>query len=969
MWARKIEINVVILHDICVWMMQLNHIIRMMKLRTLFMTALMLTGIVAVVAQNAMQMPPIPVDPDYRIGRLDNGLTYYIRHNAWPEQRAEFYIAQRVGSIQEDDNQRGLAHFLEHMAFNGSKHFKGNEMLRWCESVGVKFGTDLNAYTSIDQTVYNISNVPTTREGIIDSCLLILYDWADGLLLEKEEIEKERGVIHEEWRLRTSAQMRMLERDLPKLYPGSKYGHRMPIGLMEIIDNFEPPFLQAYYEKWYRPDNQAIIVVGDVDVNAVEQKIKTLFSPIVLPENRALVTTYPVPDNNEAIYVIDKDKEQRYNIVEVLMKHETFPDSLKGSLGYLVADYAKGAAISMLNDRLKEFAEKPESPFLQASVSDGNYLLSRGVDAFDMGILPKDGQAEAAVTAVLKEVRRAVEFGFTATEFGRFKANYISNLDKQYSNKDKRYNSQFVSQCVQNFLNSEPIPSIDFTYQTMKQLVPALPLDMVNMTIKELVSATDTNLVVLNFNNEKEGAVYPTEDGLKQAIATGRSAQIEAYVDNAKDEPLMTTLPKPGKIKKEVKNDKFGYTELTLSNGMKVVLKQTDLKKDQVLLRGYGYGGSALYSDDELPNLRMFGDVVEASGLGNFSHTELEKALAGKIASASLSLDAYREYVNGSSTPKDVETMLQLVYLLFTNISKDQKSFDNLIQTTEVSLKNRLLQPENVFSDSLSLTLGNHHPRVKPFDLEDLKKVNYDRILEIAKERTANAAAFTFDIVGNYDEQTIRPLIEQYLGSLPSQKKVQKSKQIKADFTGEVINNFKHKAETPKSIAVMFWYSKKLPFTSENRIKATMVGQILSMEYLKKIREDASAAYTVGASANLSTDDFENNATIYVYCPMKPEKADVALQIMRDEVQNITKGCDPDKLAKVKEYMLKNHADQLKQNNYWITTIDMWRYKGVDFHQDYEKLVNAQTPESIAAFVKEVLKSGNRAEVVMMPAE
>ena len=927
-----------------------------MKLKRMFVAAWALLCSSVMVAQG-MQMPPIPVDPAVRIGKLDNGLTYYIRHNNWPEQRAEFYIAQRVGSIQEDDTQRGLAHFLEHMAFNGSKHFKGNEMLRWCESVGVKFGTDLNAYTSIDQTVYNISNVPTTRESIVDSCLLILYDWADGLLLEQEEIEKERGVIHEEWRLRTSAQMRMLERDLPKLYPNSKYGHRMPIGLMEIIDNFERPFLQAYYEKWYRPDNQAIIVVGDVDVDKVEQKIKDLFSPIQLPANRALVTTEPVPDNNEAIIVIDKDKEQRYNIVSLMMKHETFPDSLKSSMTYMVADYIKDAAVSMLNDRLREYAEKPESPFLQASAGDGTYLLSRSVDAFELDVLPKDGQVDAALTAVLTEARRAAEFGFTPTEYKRFKANYESNLDKQYSNKDKRFNSQFVGQYVQHFLNSEPIPSIDFTHENMKQLVPVLPLEVVNMVMKELVSKSDTNLVVLNFNNEKEGAVYPTEEGVKKAIAAARTAQIEAYVDNVKDEPLMTTLPKKGSIKKEVKNDRFGYTELTLSNGAIVVLKKTDLKKDQVLLRGYGYGGSGLYGNEDLPNLKMFNDVIGASGLGNFSHTELDKALAGKIASASMSLDAYREYINGSSTPKDVETMLQLVYLMFTNINKDQMSYDNLMQTTEVTLKNRLLQPENVFSDSLTLTLGNHHPRVKPFDLDDLKKVNYDRILQIAKERMANAAAFTFDIVGNYDEETIRPLIEQYLASLPSH------------FKGEVINSFKHKAETPKSIAVMLWYTKDVAFTSENSIKASIVGQILSMEYLKKIREDASAAYTVGASGNLSTDDFENNATIYVYCPMKPEKADVALQIMRDEVQALTKGCDPDKLAKVKEYMIKSHADQLKQNNYWLTTIDMWRYKGVDFDKDYEALVNAQTPESIAAFAKDLLKSGHRAEVVMMPAE
>ncbi len=937
-----------------------------MKLKNLLLVALLALAS-NVVAQ--MQMPPVPVDPDVRIGKLDNGLTYYIRHNNWPENRAEFYIAQKVGSIQENDDQRGLAHFLEHMAFNGSKHFKGNELLRWCESVGVKFGTDLNAYTSIDQTVYNISNVPTTRESIIDSCLLILYDWADGLLLEQEEIEKERGVIHEEWRLRTSAQMRMLERDLPKLYPGSKYGHRMPIGLMEIIDNFERPFLQAYYEKWYRPDNQGIIIVGDVDLDKVEQKIKTLFSPIVLPENRTLVTTEPVPDNAEPIYVIDKDKEQQYNLVDIMMKHEAFPDSLKGSMVYLLSNYMKNAALSMLNDRLREYAEKPESPFLQASVDDGQYIFSKTVDAFEIDILPKDGQMEAAVTTALTEARRAAEFGFTPTEYNRYKANYTSSLEKQYLNKDKRYNSQFVNQYVQHFLANEPIPSIDYTYETMKQLVPMLPLEGINMVIKELVSMKDSNLVVLNFNNEKEGAVYPTEEGLRNAIVAARSAQIEAYVDNVKNEPLMTVLPKKGTIKKEVKNELFGYTELTLSNGATVVLKQTDLKKDQVILSGEGFGGSALYGEKDFVNIKMYDDVIGASGLGNFSHTELDKALAGKIASASLSMSENRQNVSGSSTPKDVETMLQLVYLYFTNIAKDQKSYDNLMQTTAVSLKNRLLQPENVFNDSLTAIMTNYNKRSTPLVVADLDKVSYDRILQMAKEQTANAAAFTFTIIGNYDEATIRPLIEQYLASLPSQKKVVKSPQVDTDYQGQVVRHFKHKAETPKAIAVMNWYSKQIPYTLENSIKATMVGQILSMEYLKKIREDASAAYTVMSQAGVSRNDFDTTSQIIAYCPMKPEKADTALMIMRDEVNAMAKTCDSDKLQKVKEYMLKNHGDGLKQNRYWLSQINNWRKFGVDFHTDFEKIVNAQTVESISAFVKELLKAGNCAEVVMMPAE
>ena len=939
-----------------------------MKMKKLFLSLLLvMIGTVTMMAQ--MEMPSIPVDPDVRIGKLDNGLTYYIRHNNWPEQRAEFYIAQRVGSIQEDDDQRGLAHFLEHMAFNGSKHFKGNELLRWCESVGIQFGGDLNAYTSIDQTVYNISNVPTTREGIVDSCLLILYDWADGLLLEQEEIEKERGVIHEEWRLRTSAIMRMLERDLPKLYPGSKYGYRMPIGLMEIIDNFERPFLQSYYEKWYRPDNQAIIVVGDVDVDKIEQKIKDLFSPIVLPENRALVTMEPVPDNAEPIYVIDKDKEQRTNEVWLMMKHEVFPDSLKGTLAYMLANYMKDAAVTMMNDRLKEYAEKPESPFLNSSVSDGAYILSRSVDAFELDVRPKDGQTEAAVTAAFTELRRAAEFGFTPTEYNRFKQNYTSQLDKQYSNKDKRYNSQFVNQCVQNFLNKEPLPSIDFTYSTMKQIIPMIPVDAVNAIIKEYVSPNDTNLVVFSLNTEKEGTVYPTEESMKKAVADARSAQIEAYVDNVKDEPLMTTLPQKGSIVKEEKNDLFGYTELTLSNGAKVVLKQTDLKKDQVLLRGEGFGGSALYGEKDFANIKMFNDVVEASGLGNFSHTELEKALAGKIASASLSMGSNRVYVNGSSTPKDVETMLQLAYLYFNNIAKDQKSYDNLMQTAELNVKNRLLQPEAVLQDSLTATLTCNNPRNKALTTEDLAKVGYDRILEMAKEQTANAAAFTFTIIGNYDEEAIRPLIETYLASLPSKKDVVKSPKVSTEFKGVVINNFKQKGETPKAYAVMEWYTKDIALTPENDIKMDMISQVLDMEYLKKIREDASAAYTVQSMSSIDRDDFETTAQILAICPMKPEKADTAIMILRDEVTALAKTCDADKLQKVKEYMLKSHGDQLKQNGYWLSVINAWRKWGIDFHTDYEKLVNAQTPESISAIAAEVLKAGNRAEVIMLPAE
>ena len=940
----------------------------MMNLKKLFAVALLFVAGAA--TSMAQQMPSIPADPDVKTGKLDNGLTYYIRHNAWPEQRAEFYIAQRVGSIQENDEQRGLAHFLEHMCFNGTEHFKGNDIVKWCETIGVKFGRDLNAYTSIDQTVYNISNVPTTREGIIDSCLLILHDWADGLLLEPEEIDKERGVIHEEWRLRTSPTMRMLERDLPRLYPDSKYGYRMPIGLMEVIDNFKPEVLRAYYEKWYRPDNQAIIVVGDVDVNQVEQKIKNLFSPIKMPENPAPVVAEAVPDNHEAIIVVDKDKEMQYSIVELLFKSEPIPDEIKDNMQYLIIDYVKDAAIGMLNARLAELAQKPDCPFLQTSVSYGQYLLSKTKDAFEMAVLPKEGMTEAATKAALIEGRRAAEFGFTATEYQRYKSNFMSQLDKQYSNKDKRYNSQFVNQYVQNFLNKDPYPSLDVYYETMKQIVPMLPVDVVNQLMKEFVPANDSNMVVLNMNQEKEGAVYPTEASLKQAIDEARATQIEAYVDNVKNEPLITTLPKAGKIVKEVASPKFDYKELTLSNGAKVILKQTDLKKDQVILASEGFGGSSLYGEKDFANIKMFDDAIEASGLGNFSHTELEKALAGKIASASLALGTERANITGSSTPNDVETMLQLVYLYFTNINKDQESYDNMMKTQELMLKNKLLQPESVFSDSLTLTVQNHSKRFAPLTMDDLKNVSYDRILEMAKEQTSNAAAFTFTIVGNYDEATIRPLIEQYLAALPGDaKKVQKGKDVDEFFHGEVVNNFKRKMETPKAIGVMVWATTDMKYSLENIVRADMVGQILSMIYIEKIREEASAAYTVMSQTGLTRDDYRTTGTIVVYCPMKPEKGDIATKIMLDEVNNMTKSVDAEKLNKVKEYMLKAVDDQAKTNNYWIRAIGNLRDHGVDTHTDYKEVVKAQTPETIIAFMQEFLKPGHRAEIIMMPEE
>lgn len=937
-----------------------------MKLRNFVLVAFLF-----VVALAQAQMGPIPVDEDVRIGKLDNGLTYYIRYNNWPEHRANFYIAQRVGSLQEEESQRGLAHFLEHMCFNGTDNFPGNGVIRFCESIGVQFGADLNAFTSIDKTVYNIDNVPTANVEALDSCLLILHDWADGLTLDPEEIDKERGVIHEEWRLRTSASSRMLERNLETLYPGSKYGRRYPIGTMEVIDNFKYQELRDYYEKWYHPSNQAIIVVGDVDVERTEAKIKELFSGIQEPENAAPVELVEVPDNEEPIIIIDKDKEFQQHVVEVMFKSEAMPQEMKGDMMYMLMQYLIAANTTMLNQRFAEAAQKADCPFVNASANYGSYLFSKTKDAFDVDVMPKDPSLrEEALKAALVEVRRAAQYGFTETEYTRFKDEYLAALEKAYSNKDKRTSKQFCQEYWMHYLDNEPIPSIDFEYETMNQLVPMLPLQAINETMKQFVPETNENMVILNFNNEAEGATYPTGESLLAAVDAARAEQVEAFVDNVKDEPLISKMPKAGKIKKEEKNEKFGYTELTLSNGVKVILKKTDYKKDEVRLSGMGKGGETLYGAQDYTNLQVFDNVISMSGLGNFSSTELQKALAGKIANADLSISERFTEIDGSSTPKDVETMLQMTYLYFTNIKKDNDSFANLMSQLQVGLKNRDLNPDIALSDSIQGTFYAHNPRLAPLTLERLSDINYDRILEIAKERTASAKDWEFTIIGNYDEETIRPLICQYLGALPAKKNNVESKRSRMLTTENVENKFTRKQETPKATAIIAWTNPVMDYTNERSIQIDMVGQILDMEYLAKIREEASAAYTVQGmgQGQVGTDGY-HNFVIQAYCPMKPEKADVAIQIMNDEVAAAAQNIDAEKLAKVKELMLKHYDDNQNKNGYWENVIFMWRHYGIDIQTNGREVIERQSVDTLKDFMKEFLKNSNRIAVIMLPEE
>ena len=938
-----------------------------MKLKRVFAAALMMFITTAMAAQQ-MQMPPIPVDPAVRIGKLDNGLTYYIRHNDYPEHVANFYIAQRVGSINEDDSQRGLAHFLEHMAFNGSEHFKGNGIIEFTRSLGVEFGSDLNAYTSIDQTVYRVCDVPTKRATALDSCLLILKDWSNGLLLEPDEIDKERDVVHNEWRLGEGPSQRMIQRAMPKMYPGSKYGERLPIGLMSVIDSFKPQTLRAYYHKWYRPDNQAIIVVGDVDVDHMEAKIKELFAGIKVDPNAPKVVPELVPDNKEAIYVYEKDKEMQMANVFVMMKHEATKPEEKSSMAYLIQDYAISVISQMINQRLSEMTQDAACPFFQGFADDDNYLLSSTKDCFELIGVPKEGKEMETLQVLYREAMRARKFGFTATEYERAKADYLSGLEKRYTNRDKRKNDEFGNAYRDHYLTNEPIPPLDMLYQTMQQIAPNIPVQAINQMLPELISATDSNLVVMIMAQDKEGKVHPTEKDMAAAIAAARAEKLEAYVDNVKDEPLVDVAKiKAGKILSESENKTFGYKELKLSNGATAILKKTDFKDDEVQMQAFAMGGKSMYGPADYTNLKVFDTAIGMSGLGNFSSTELTKALAGKECNADLTLGNTRQYLTAHSTPKDIETMFQMSYLYFTNVKKDEKQFQNLMTQLDMALKNKSLSPDAVFSDSLAATMYAHNPRFTELDVKDLKDINYDRILEIAKERFQNAGQFTFVISGNFDEQTIRPLIEQYVASLPATgAKADDFKEILTLAKGEVVNNFKVKTESPKATAYEMWYAD-MPYTLENIVKIDAVGQVLSMIYLKTIREDESAAYSCGAFGRFNNSSRQAKAQLIAYCPMNPDKQEIAVRLLHEGIANMQKAVDADQLKKVKEYMLKQIDVDAKKNDYWINTITTYKEFGLDVYTDYKKTVEALTTDSVRDFLNQLLKSGNHTEIIMLP--
>ena len=914
-----------------------------------------------------MQLPPIPVDPAVRIGHLDNGLTYYIRHNEKPENRVEFYIAQKVGSIQEEPRQRGLAHFLEHMAFNGTKNFPGNEkgkgIVDWCESHAIKFGTNLNAYTSVDETVYNISNVPTDNTAVLDSCLLILHDWSNYVLLEDEEIDKERGVIREEWRSRNSGLLRVYTDAQETMYPGSKYADCMPIGNIDVVNNFPYQDLRDYYNLWYHPDLQGIIIVGDINVDEMEGKVKALFSEIPKATGKPERIYYPVSDNDAPIIYIGNDKEVSTPNVQIFFKHDATTNEEKESMAYLLQTYMLSMASSMLDERFEEMTQQANPPFNGAGSDYGDYFLSKTKEAFNVTVITKADGIETGLQAALTEIERMKRFGFTASEYERARANYLQRLESAYKERNNTQNANFVNEYVQHFLNNEPIPGIEQEYSIMQQIAPNIPVEAINALVQQQL-IPDNNRVVFIAVPESAVDKCPTKEQVLNMLNGMSQLQVEAYVDNVSDEPLVSDIPATGKIVKE-ETGMYGSTKLTLNNGVQVYIKKTDFKEDEIRMRAVSPGGTTQFDDKDKLEMEVLDDLGSIGGLGNFSQTELTKQLAGKKVTLSASVTSQRETLGGNSSPKDFETMLQLVYLRFQQPRMDADAFESYKTRMKAQLENAKANPLSTINDTISIAMFGHHPRIVMMQPEMVDQINYQRGLDMFADRFADASDFTFFFVGNIDVDAMKPLIAQYLGALPDKQRKEAAIDRKLDILpGTRVKEYAKEMQTPMATTIMV-YSGKESYNLRNNVLMDFLTQALDMVFTDEVREKEGGTYGVNSYGSLNKYPHEEAMMQIVYQtdPTKKEK----LNTLIDELvkKMAAEGPTAEQMQKVRDYMVKQYNDNQKENSYWISSLDEYYYTGIDFNADYLNIVNSVTAADVKAFATDLIQQGNKVTVVL----
>lgn len=914
------------------------------------------------------QQGKIDNDNTIRKGILPNGMTYYIRHNAQTKGVADFYIAQKVGSILEEKRQRGLAHFLEHMAFNGTKHFPGNTLqpgiVAWCESVGIKFGANLNAYTSVDQTVYNISAAPVTREGVIDSCLLILNDWSHELLLTDKEIDKERGVIEEEWRTRRSgmAMQRLSEQAMPVIYAGTKYSDCMPIGNIDIVRTFPYNDLRDYYSKWYRPDLQAIIVVGDINEDKIEEKIKKLFAKIPLPQNPAHRIYYPIGNNEKMILYTATDKEQPTVNFTLYMKRDVTPKQERNTIQNYADDYKTNILRMAINDRLEELSRTKNAPFISASVRSGNFFLASTKDAFELSGVLKEGKAIEAIQLLVGEVERARANGITIDELKRGKAEMLSYAENDYNDRSNRRNGEFVEQCVQNFLEETPIIEPEKELEIVRKLDKTVTIDDVNELAKTII--TNQNQVVTMFGPDKNTFKMPTNSSIENAILKAQKQHYTPYkTQNTLTERLITKLPKPGSIISE-RTYKYGYTEFTLSNGLKVYVRPTNFEPDEVNLKLFSLGGKNIYPDSEMPNLTYLMAGATIGGVAQYNDLTLEKMLAGKTATVTPFIDNDTRGMAGTSNVKDTKTLLELVYLYFTQPRKDPQAFKNLMEQQQEFLTNAHVNPMLAYNDTLH-KVAYATNRMASMDKEQLKRVNYNRIMHIYKELFANAANFKLILTGNININKLRPLLCQYIATLPSNN----TKETIGTYEPKLVDGKKtyifHKKQTTPTAITTIVIKGKMEYNNRNELLMDAIGQLLRIVYTEKVREDKGGTYSVQASGDLQHHP-DDEALLRIAFQTDPQKYNDLIPIVYKELEKMaTEGPSQQDLDKVKAYELKVYNQVLRMNNYWEYVLYTDLYNGIDVDTDFRYIVENMTCDDIRTTLRNLLNQNNCIEVTM----
>ena len=914
------------------------------------------------------QQGKIDNDNTIRKGILPNGMTYYIRHNAQTKGVADFYIAQKVGSILEEKRQRGLAHFLEHMAFNGTKHFPGNTLqpgiVAWCESVGIKFGANLNAYTSVDQTVYNISAAPVTREGVIDSCLLILNDWSHELLLTDKEIDKERGVIEEEWRTRRSgmAMQRLSEQAMPVIYAGTKYSDCMPIGNIDIVRTFPYNDLRDYYSKWYRPDLQAIIVVGDINEDKIEEKIKKLFAKIPLPQNPAHRIYYPIGNNEKMILYTATDKEQPTVNFTLYMKRDVTPKQERNTIQNYADDYKTNILRMAINDRLEELSRTKNAPFISASVRSGNFFLASTKDAFELSGVLKEGKVIEAIQLLVGEVERARANGITIDELKRGKAEMLSYAENDYNDRSNRRNGEFVEQCVQNFLEETPIIEPEKELEIVRKLDKTVTIDDVNALAKTII--TNQNQVVTMFGPDKNTFKMPTNSSIENAILKAQKQHYTPYkTQNTLTERLITKLPKPGSIISE-RTYKYGYTEFTLSNGLKVYVRPTNFEPDEVNLKLFSLGGKNIYPDSEMPNLTYLMAGATIGGVAQYNDLTLEKMLAGKTATVTPFIDNDTRGMAGTSNVKDTKTLLELVYLYFTQPRKDPQAFKNLMEQQQEFLTNAHVNPMLAYNDTLH-KVAYATNRMESMNKEQLKRVNYNRIMHIYKELFANAANFKLILTGNININKLRPLLCQYIATLPSNN----TKETIGTYEPKLVDGKKtyifHKKQTTPTAITTIVIKGKMEYNNRNELLMDAIGQLLRIVYTEKVREDKGGTYSVQVSGNLRHHP-NNEALLRIAFQTDPQKYNDLIPIVYKELEKMaTEGPSQQDLDKVKAYELKVYNQVLRMNNYWEYVLYTDLYNGIDVDTDFRYIVENMTCDDIRTTLRNLIDQNNCIEVTM----